>query len=209
MFSSLLPHLSASFPGLGEDDSLDSGSFDQDSLEEIEDLDLMPQASRDALKRLGVTVGASLKALAACSSALSAPKGASIQPNDESRFAAARDALTSESRQFVTASKLFVKSATESEETLLGCLQTCMTLLTRMVELTQALAQATATPQHTLTVVSRVGDVASAYQGTVRAALGAAGKGMEHPAMNALMAQATSLAGVLTALMRTLRVFSP
>ena len=168
----------------------------------------MPQASRDALKRLGVTVGASLKALAACSSALSAPKGASIQP-DESRFAAARDALTSESRQFVTASKLFVKSATESEETLLGCLQTCMALLTRMVEQTQALTQATATPQHTLTVVSRVSDVASAYQGTVRAALGAAGKGMEHPAMNTLMAQATSLAGVLTALMRTLRVFSP
>ena len=208
MFHSLLRHLSPSFPGLGEDDSLDSGSFDQDSLEEIEDLDLMPQASRDALKRLGVTVGASLKALAACSSALSAPKGASIQP-DESRFAAARDALTSESRQFVTASKLFVKSATESEETLLGCLQTCMALLTRMVELTQALTQATATPQHTLTVVSRVSDVASAYQGTVRSALGAAGKGMEHPAMNTLMAQATSLAGVLTALMRTLRVFSP
>ena len=208
MFYSLLRHLSHSFPGLGEDDSLDSGSFDQDSLEEIEDLDLMPQASRDALKRLGVTVSASLKALAACSSALSAPKGASTQP-DESRFAAARDALTSESRQFVTASKLFVKSATESEETLLGCLQTCMALLTRMVELTQALTQATATPQHTLTVVSRVSDVASAYQGTVRSALGAAGKGMEHPAMSTLMAQATSLAGVLTALMRTLRVFSP
>ena len=208
MFYSHLRHLSHSFPGLGEDDSLDSGSFDQDSLEEIEDLDLMPQASRDALKRLGVTVGASLKVLAACSSTLSAPKGASIQP-DEARFAAARDALTSESRQFVTASKLFVKSATESEETLLGCLQTCMALLTRMVEQTQALTQASATPQHTLTVVSRVSDVASAYQGTVRAALGAAGKGMEHPAMNTLMAQATSLAGVLTALMRTLRVFSP
>lgn len=192
------------------DDSLDSGSFDQDSLEEAEDIEVMPPASRDAFRRFSVVVGQSLKSLtdmaAACAEA---QRNGGSSTQDEAKFQEAREALTSESRQFVTASKLFVKSATESEDTLLQCLASCVTLLQRMVEVTQGVVKHTTTPLQTQNVVVKVRDVATTYQSTVRAALSAAGRGMDHPSMNTLMTQATNLAGVLTALMRTLRVFSP
>lgn len=189
---------------------MDSGSFDQDSLEEAEDIEVMPPASRDAFRRFSVMVSQSLKSLtdmaAACAEA---QRNGGPATQDEAKFQEAREALTSESRQFVTASKLFVKSATESEDTLLQCLASCVTLLQRMVDVTQDVVRHTTTPLQTQNVVVKVRDVATTYQSTVRAALSAAGRGMDHPSMNTLMTQATNLAGVLTALMRTLRVFSP
>ncbi|KAK8376636.1 hypothetical protein O3P69_009922 [Scylla paramamosain] len=192
------------------DDSLDSGSFDQDSLEEAEDIEVMPPASRDAFRRFSVVVSQSLKSLtdmaAVCAEA---QRSGGSATQDEAKFQEAREALTSESRQFVTASKLFVKSATESEDTLLQCLASCVTLLQHMVDVTQEVVKHTTTPLQTQNVVVKVRDVATTYQSTVRAALSAAGRGMDHPSMNTLMTQATNLAGVLTALMRTLRVFSP
>ncbi|KAG0710474.1 hypothetical protein GWK47_002467 [Chionoecetes opilio] len=196
--------------GTDLDDSLDSGSFDQDSLEEAEDIEVMPPASRDAFRRFSVVVSHSLKSLtdmaAACAEA---QQSGGSDTQDEDKFQEAREALTSESRQFVTASKLFVKSATESEATLLQCLASCVTLMQHMVEVTQGVVKHTTTPLQTQNVVVKVRDVATTYQSTVRAALSAAGRGMDHPSMNSLMTQATNLAGVLTALMRTLRVFSP
>ncbi|XP_069988816.1 serine-rich adhesin for platelets isoform X11 [Penaeus vannamei] len=192
------------------DDSLDSGSFDQDSLEEAEDVEMMPPASRDAFRRLSLLVSSSLKSLTEMAAACTeAQRSGGTATQDETKFQEARDALTSESRQFVTASKLFVKSATESEDTLLQCLSNCMTLLQRMVDVTRQVVHHTTTPLQTQNVVVKVRDVATTYQSTVRAALSAAGRGMDHPSMNTLMTQATNLAGVLTALMRTLRVFSP
>lgn len=192
------------------DDSLDSGSFDQDSLEEAEDVEMMPPASRDAFRHLSLLVSSSLKSLTEMAAACTeAQRSGGTATQDETKFQEARDALTSESRQFVTASKLFVKSATESEDTLLQCLSNCMTLLQRMVDVTRQVVHHTTTPLQTQNVVVKVRDVATTYQSTVRAALSAAGRGMDHPSMNTLMTQATNLAGVLTALMRTLRVFSP
>ncbi|XP_045121311.1 uncharacterized protein LOC123510326 isoform X6 [Portunus trituberculatus] len=192
------------------DDSLDSGSFDQDSLEEAEDIEVMPPASRDAFRRFSVVVSQSLKSLTdMAATCAEAQRSGGSATQDEAKFQEAREALTSESRQFVTASKLFVKSATESEDTLLQCLASCVTLLQHMVDVTQEVVKHTTTPLQTQNVVVKVRDVATTYQSTVRAALSAAGRGMDHPSMNTLMTQATNLAGVLTALMRTLRVFSP
>ncbi|KAK8738768.1 hypothetical protein OTU49_003663 [Cherax quadricarinatus] len=196
--------------GMDLDDSLDSGSFDQDSLEEAEDIEVMPPASRDAFRRFTVVVSQSLKSLTEMAAVCTeAQRSGGTATQDETKFQEAREALTSESRQFVTASKLFVKSATESEDTLLQCLATCVTLMQRMVDVTQQVVRHTTTPLQTQNVVVKVRDVATTYQSTVRAALSAAGRGMDHPSMNTLMTQATNLAGVLTALMRTLRVFSP
>ncbi|KAK7084107.1 hypothetical protein SK128_023961, partial [Halocaridina rubra] len=196
--------------GTDLDDSLDSGSFDQDSLEEADDVEVMPPASRDAFRRLTVIVSTSLKSLTEMAAACTeAQRSGGIATQDEAKFQEARDALTSESRQFVTASKLFVKSATESEEVLLQCLSNCMTLMQKMVDVTQQVVRHTTTPLQTQNVVVKVRDVLTTYQSTVRAALSAAGRGMDHPSMNTLMTQATNLAGVLTSLMRTLRVFSP
>ncbi|XP_042205870.1 uncharacterized protein LOC121855097, partial [Homarus americanus] len=196
--------------GTDPDDSLDSGSFDQDSLEEAEDIEVMPPASRDAFRRFTGVVGQSLKSLTEMAATCAeAQRCGGTATQDEAKFQEARETLTSESRQFVTASKLFVKSATESEDTLLQCLSTCIKLMQRMVDVTQQVVRHTTTPLQTQNVVVKVRDVATTYQSTVRAALSAAGRGMDHPSMNTLMTQATNLAGVLTALMRTLRVFSP
>ncbi|XP_068223986.1 serine-rich adhesin for platelets-like isoform X3 [Palaemon carinicauda] len=196
--------------GTDLDDSLDSGSFDQDSLEEAEDVEVMPPASRDAFRRLAIVVSTSLKSLTEMAAACTeAQRSGGVANQDEVKFQEARDALTSESRQFVTASKLFVKSATESEEVLLQCLSNCISLMQKMVDVTQQVVRHTTTPLQTQNVVVKVRDVLTTYQSTVRAALSAAGRGMDHPSMNTLMTQATNLAGVLTSLMRTLRVFSP
>ena len=50
----------------------------------------------------------------------------------EAQFGRAKELLTTESRQFVTASKLFVKSATESEGQLMECLNHCVHMIDRI-----------------------------------------------------------------------------
>jgi len=122
----------------------------------------------------------------------------------------AREALTTESRHFVTASKLFVKSATESEGQMADCLDRCARGAGRLAALASQLAACTPASQadQSRTLVARVREVAEAYLQTVRAADAAVGRGMGDPAMGVLMKRATGLAGVLTTLMRSLRVFN-
>ena len=50
----------------------------------------------------------------------------------DAQFGRAKELLTTESRQFVTASKLFVKSATESEGQLMECLNHCVHMIDRI-----------------------------------------------------------------------------
>ena len=64
------------------------------------------------------------------------------------------------------------------------------------------------TPGQTQNLISKVQDVADTYLQTLQAASQAIGKDMNDPSMNVLMKRATSLAGVLTTLMRSLRVFN-
>lgn len=68
-------------------------------------------------------------------------------------------------------------------------------------------ASYTPTPAQTNGLLSKVRDVAETYLSTVRAAGQAAGKDLNDPSMDVLMKRATTLASVLTNLMRTLRVF--
>lgn len=105
---------------------------------------------------------------------------------------ACKEALLAESRQFVTASKLFVKSATESSEDVLDHLVTCMALLDRMFAAGEVLVVTRPT------LCEQLKAVALAYARTV----GTAGSG---DGMSNLMCQATDLASALTTLMRTLR----
>ena len=55
-----------------------------------------------------------------------------MSTRSEAKFARAKELLTTESRQFVTASKLFVKSATESEGQLMECLNHCVHMIDRI-----------------------------------------------------------------------------
>ena len=58
--------------------------------------------------------------------------GCEQRQENEEKFLRSRDLLTTEARQFVTASKLFVKSATESESQLVGCLNHCVSMIQRI-----------------------------------------------------------------------------
>ena len=54
------------------------------------------------------------------------------EDRNEAAFLRAKELLTTEARQFVTASKLFVKSATESEGQLMECLNHCVLTVDRI-----------------------------------------------------------------------------
>ena len=123
-------------------------------------------------------------------------------------YSKAKEQLTNESRQFVTASKLFVKSATESEGQLVECLNHCVIMIDRIGHVTIDVAAHTPTPMQTQSLIGKVRDVADTFLQTVLAAGSATGRDMNDPAMNVLMKKATNLASVLTTLMRSLRVFN-
>ena len=74
--------------------------------------------------------------------------------------------------------------------------------------ITRDVAMSTTTPGQTQSLIAKVQDVAETYLQTLQAASQAIGKDMNDPSMNVLMKRATSLAGVLTTLMRSLRVFN-
>jgi len=130
------------------------------------------------------------------------------QNRNKQQYQRAKEQLTNESRQFVTASKLFVKSATESEGQLMECLNHCVQMIDRIGNVTRDVAMLTPTPLQTQTLLAKVRDVADTYLQTVQAAGKAIGKDMNDPSMGVLMKKATSLASVLTTLMRSLRVFT-
>ena len=123
-------------------------------------------------------------------------------------YAKAKEQLTNESRQFVTASKLFVKSATESEGQLVECLNHCVIMIERIGTVSIDVASHSPTPLQTQTLIGKVRDVADTFLQTVLAAGNATGRDMNDPSMNILMKRATNLASVLTTLMRSLRVFN-
>ena len=127
---------------------------------------------------------------------------------NKDQYIKAKEILTNESRQFVTASKLFVKSATESEGQLMECLNHCVHMIDRIGKVTIEVSTHTPTPMQTQALISKVRDVADTFLQTVLAAGNAIGRDMNDPAMNVLMKKATNLASVLTTLMRSLRVFN-
>ena len=131
-----------------------------------------------------------------------------MSPQTKENYQWAKEQLTNESRQFVTASKLFVKSATESEGQLMEALNHCVQMMDRIGNVTHDVAVYTPTPLQTATIIAKVRDVADTYLHTVQAAAHAVGKDMNDKSMNVLMKRATTLASVLTTLMRSLRVFT-
>ena len=123
-----------------------------------------------------------------------------------------REHLTTEARHFVTASKLFVKSATESETQMCDCLSHCLNMLKNLC--VYARKCALQSDESASIIVEKVAQVAETFLLTVQAASAVASASSSpssndsSAAMGALMKRATALANVLTVLMRTLRVFS-
>lgn len=127
---------------------------------------------------------------------------------DGDKFTAAKDALVNESRQFVTSSKLFVKSAMESSEKMIENMAICVALLNRMTAIGELVVMRSSPGEPVLYLVERLKEVAVAYFYTVEAAQQAVGTRIDHPQMSGLMQRATTLATALTSLMRTLRAMS-
>lgn len=173
--------------------SLDSGSFEQDSLDGSTDFDLASlivqseQAVNRVISRLTAPVPAK-------------SERGRLQEDDDS-LEAARERLINESRQFVTASKMFVKSVTDSPQTMAVCLSQCVVLVERMGLAVEDVSQR----EQNRDLPPKVRDVARAFLHTLRAAAEASGQGVSDPSMGRLMGKATALAGVLTILMRSLR----
>lgn len=120
-----------------------------------------------------------------------------------------RDTLIYESRQFVTASKLFVKSITESSDKMEENLQSCIALLDRIFAVSELVVMEMTLPSQINSLVEKLKEMAVAYSRTVQAAHSAATGEIPNSNMAGLMHQATSLATSLTVLMRTLRTFGP
>ena len=119
-------------------------------------------------------------------------------------FQAARESLSSESRQLVTASKQLVRSVTDSihgpdAAELPTHLSSCLTLLRRLTQLSGDLARHTSCPLQTRNLVLKVRQVATEFRATLDTDL---------PSTQ-LASRAEDLAAGLAALLRALRVFSP
>lgn len=140
--------------------------------------------------------------MAQCSRAQAAGGGAQM---DEARFQAAKEAVTNETRQLVTASKLLVKSATDAATRHeLPCnLASCLQLLHRLTELAADMTAHTTAPLQTRNLVLKVRDVASVFRETLAPALDF------DVQEDVLLQRAEGLASVLATLLRSLRVFSP
>ena len=112
----------------GRDDSLEGTSVDD------------PESDNDALKAAGrlivfkkaeevvATVVQNIRESRSLCTA------GDMSQRNEAKFVRSKELLTTESRQFVTASKLFVKSATESEGHLMECLNHCVHMIDRIGE---------------------------------------------------------------------------
>lgn len=130
---------------------------------------------------------------------------------ESDKFIAAKEALVTESRQFVTASKLFVKCATEASPQLLEHLIECVTLLERMYSVSEIVLVHLESQAQITCLVDRLKEVAATYAytvDTVHKLSDTVCSPSTSPYMGLLMNHATSLATALSALMRTLRTIN-
>lgn len=157
------------------------------------------QEIADMIENLDLTCRARLQECAECLARI---------PPDTSKLEKVRETLIYESRQFVTASKLFVKSITESSDKMEENLTTCLALLDRIFAVSELVVTEMTIPSQINALVEKLKEMAVAYSKTVQAAQSAAAGEIPNSNMASLMHQATSLATSLTVLMRTLRTFS-
>lgn len=126
------------------------------------------------------------------------------RPTEE--FQEHKDNLVVESRQFVTDSKLLVSSATQSTERLVENVNLSIHTLAKIVKHSQLTMLTMIRVPQAHNLGTKVKEVAEAYKMTVNAAYVAAGRPLSDPYMKTLMRQATSLASILSSLMKTLKI---
>ncbi|XP_015790098.1 uncharacterized protein LOC107366965 isoform X2 [Tetranychus urticae] len=130
------------------------------------------------------------------------------------KYVAAKETLLVESRHFVTASKLFVKCATEASPLLVDHLLSCISLLERMFDIGESIAIHLKSQAQITCLVDRLKEVAATFGYTVDTVHKLIDGSTQpedassSPYMGLLMNHAGSLATSLSALMRTLRALN-
>ncbi|XP_044756049.1 uncharacterized protein LOC123314773 isoform X2 [Coccinella septempunctata] len=125
----------------------------------------------------------------------------------EEKFQAAKEELISQSLQLVSSSKMLVIAMSDlSLPDLPENLAICLTILRRLTELCQDLANHTTAPLQTRNLILKVHDVTAAFRKLITSDID---RSSQKVIEEQLAAQAEGLANVLATLLRILRVFSP
>jgi len=117
---------------------------------------------------------------------------------------AARESLLALTRQFVDDSQRLVSGATRSVDALVAGVEPSLITLTRLAGECQSTAALLTSPSQGVMLVGRVRDLAQAYRSTVSATQSAVGRPFNSMEMKSLMRQATSLAAILSSLIKML-----
>lgn len=117
---------------------------------------------------------------------------------------ASKERLVSLTRQFVADSQNLVSSATQNRDRLVQSVTTSSETLSRIVDHCLGTASAMGPTSQAVILNNRVMDLTGAYRATMIAARVAVGKPLSCPEMKALMKQATSLAAILSSLIKLL-----
>ena len=120
-------------------------------------------------------------------------------------FKSCKEGLLAQSRTFVTDSKLLVSSATHSREKLVQNVNSSMHTLGKIVKQCKVTMVTMRSSSQSNNLASKVKNVTLSYRTTLNAARDAAGKPLSDPNMKLLMKQATSLAAILSSLMKTVK----
>ncbi|XP_071787301.1 uncharacterized protein [Asterias amurensis] len=122
------------------------------------------------------------------------------------QFKFCKDSLVSEVREFTSNTKMLVSSAGQSEAQLVRSVNSSMHTLARLCSDTQQMMKAMVSIMQATNLGNKTKEIASNFSNTLSAASEAHGKNLNDPKMQLLLRQAQTMAAMLSALMRTLRM---
>ncbi|XP_072040671.1 uncharacterized protein [Amphiura filiformis] len=122
------------------------------------------------------------------------------------QFRQCKQLVLSEAREFTSNTKMFVSSAGQSAEQLVSCLNSSMHTLARLCSATQQFMRAIPSINQAKNLGNKIKEIASNFSITLQVAAEAHGKVLQDAKMQLLLRQAQTMAIMLSALMRTLRI---
>ncbi|XP_038057083.1 uncharacterized protein LOC119728774 isoform X2 [Patiria miniata] len=122
------------------------------------------------------------------------------------QFKLSKDSLISEVREFTSNTKMLVSSAGQTEEQLVRSINSSMHTLARLCSDAQQMMKAMVSVMQATNLGNKTKEVAVNFSSILSAATEAHGKNLNDPTMQLLLRQAQTMAAILSALMRTLRM---
>ncbi|XP_022084444.1 uncharacterized protein LOC110975887 isoform X2 [Acanthaster planci] len=122
------------------------------------------------------------------------------------QFRLSKESLISEVREFTSNTKMLVSSAGQSEDQLVRSVNSSMHTLARLCSDAQQTMKAMVSVLQATNLGNKTKEVAINFSNVLSAATEAHGKNLHDPSMQLLLRQAQTMAAILSALMRTLRM---